>query len=69
MAVPSPVGDVKIVSPISTFVLNTFTFTLIEQERIFFPRNYKHVVTPIEITGLNDPPPFLSGLPLVLGSS
>ena len=23
MAVPSPVGDVKIVSPISTFVLNT----------------------------------------------
>ena len=25
MAVPSPVGDVKIVSPISTFVLNTLT--------------------------------------------
>ena len=25
MVVPSPVGDVKIVSPISTFVLNTFT--------------------------------------------
>ena len=25
MAVPSPLGDVKIVSPISTFVLNTFT--------------------------------------------
>ena len=24
MAVPSPLGDVKIVSPISTFVLNTF---------------------------------------------
>ena len=25
MAVPSPVGDVKIVSPISTFALNTLT--------------------------------------------
>ena len=25
MAVPSPVGDVKIVSPISTFMLNTLT--------------------------------------------
>ena len=25
MAVPSPVGEVKIVSPISTFVLNTLT--------------------------------------------
>ena len=25
MAVPSPVGDVKIVSPISSFVLNTLT--------------------------------------------
>ena len=25
MAVPSPVGDVKIVSPISNFVLNTLT--------------------------------------------
>ena len=25
MAVPSPLGDVKIVSPISTFVLNTLT--------------------------------------------
>ena len=25
MAIPSPVGDVKIVFPISTFVLNTLT--------------------------------------------
>ena len=28
MAVPSPLGDVKIVSPISTFVLNTLTLNL-----------------------------------------
>ena len=32
MAVSSPVGDVKIVSPISTFVLNALTL----KERIFF---------------------------------
>ena len=25
MAVPSPVGDIKIVSPVSSFVLNTLT--------------------------------------------
>ena len=32
MAVPSPVGDVKVVSPISTFVLNTLTL----KKRCFF---------------------------------
>ena len=32
MAVPFPVGDVKIVSPISTFVLNTLTL----KKRVFF---------------------------------
>ena len=32
MAVPSSVGDVKIVSPISTFVLNTLTL----KKRVFF---------------------------------
>ena len=33
MVVPSPVGDVKIVSPISTFVLNTLT---LKKSAIFF---------------------------------
>ena len=28
MAIPSPIGDVKIVSPISTFVLNTLFQTV-----------------------------------------
>ena len=35
MAVSSPVGDVKIVSPISAFVLNALTLKETE-ERIFF---------------------------------
>ena len=35
MAVPSPVGDVKIVSPIGTFVLNTLTL----KKCIFFVLN------------------------------
>ena len=34
MAVPSPVGGVKIVSPISTFVLNTLT---LKKSAFFFP--------------------------------
>ena len=33
MAVPSPVGDVRIVSPISTFVLNTLT---LKKKCVFF---------------------------------
>ena len=33
MAVPSPVGDVKIVSPISTLVLNTLT---LKTTKVFF---------------------------------
>ena len=46
MAVPSPVGDVKIVSPISTFVLNTLTLkkkrcVLISQKSKYKDNNCK----------------------------
>ena len=33
MAVPSPVGEVKILSPVSTFVLNTLT---LKSSAVFF---------------------------------
>ena len=36
MAVPSPVGDVKVLSPVSTFVLNTLTLKSITFIYIFF---------------------------------
>ena len=39
MAVPSPVGDVKIVSPISTFVLNTLT---LKKKGFFYGNQRKH---------------------------
>ena len=37
MAVPSPLRDVKIVFPISTFVLNTLT---LKKECVFFPARW-----------------------------
>ena len=38
MTVPSPVRDVKIVSPISTFVLNTLTLKKVRFSLFFFFR-------------------------------
>ena len=35
MAVPSPVGDVKIVSSVSTFVLNTLPMIIVDNRSLF----------------------------------
>ena len=53
MAVPSPVEDVKIVFPVSTFVLNTLTLKKSEfffpiREKILFPALGTHLASEVD---------------------
>ena len=45
MEVPSPVGDVKVVSPISNFVLNTLTLKYSQTSLIRTPKGQNQVST------------------------
>ena len=51
MAVSSPVGDVKIVSPISTFVLNALTLKETEKKIFFFwSSRMVNLLQPVRLT-------------------